>query len=127
MQIRNFIPTECHLWKNGNPSLEQLRNDLITLKAYEEDDHFIRKLKQCRGCGQLYFYEFYEQIDWQGGNDAQYTTWIPVQDVKTADELSQLSRIELLRFTSIRRDFPADAHVPDSPKWVVKANYDKEA
>ncbi|QZZ20445.1 hypothetical protein J5X98_24915 [Leptothermofonsia sichuanensis E412] len=105
--------------------MDQLINDLITIKVYEDDYHLIRQLKKCKDCGQLYFYEFYERIDWQDGKDPQYTTWIPVQNVETADEISQLSPIELLSFTSIRRNFPLDAKKPDDPKWVVKANRGK--
>jgi hypothetical protein len=57
----------------------------------------------------LYFYEFYEEIDWQGGNDPQYRTWIPVDDAASAQILNSLSVYEILKFPSIRCDWPRDA------------------
>lgn len=105
--------------------MEQLVQDLTTIKVYADDYHLLRQLKKCNECGQLYFYEFYEWLDWEAGNDPQYTTWIPVQNVETADEISQLSPLGLLSFTGIRRNFPAEAKQPSDPKWVVKANQEK--
>ena len=98
--------------------MDQLRNDLRIIDTYEEESHLIRRLESCMKCGQLYFYEFYEEIDWAGGNDPQYRTWIPVEDAESAKELSTLSTLELLRFPSIRSDFSSDAQVPADPKWV---------
>ncbi len=118
--IDSFIPTECHLWKNGDPSMDQLRTDLITIKTYEDDSDLIRELKKCRVCGQLYFYEFYEWTDWEGGNDPQYRTWIPVQDISDADTINELSSMELLRFSGIRSDYPSSAKRPSGPRWIVK-------
>ena len=116
----SFVPTECHLWKNGNPTMDQLLRDLITIKVYEDDADFIRELKKCKSCEQLYFYEFYERADWDGGNDPQYRTWIPVQDVGKGDLLSKLSSIELLNFSGIRSDYPRSARMSSHSKWVVK-------
>lgn len=98
--------------------MNQLRKDLLVIDTYEEDSHLIRRLEKCRKCGQLYFYEFYEEIDWTAGNDPQYRTWIPVEDVESAKELSTLNYLEILRFPSIRCDFPSDAQAPSDPKWV---------
>ena len=116
----SFIPAQCHLWADGDPTIDQLRGDLITVKVYEDDSDFIRELKKCRLCEQLFFYEFYERIDWNGGNDPQYRTWIPVQDVENADELSKLSPMDLLQFSGIRSDFPLSARKSSRPKWIVK-------
>ena len=116
----SFIPTGCHLWINGDPSIDQLRNDLITVKTYEDDSDFIRELKKCKLCGQLFFYEFYERIDWSGGNDPQYRTWIPVLDIESADAISKLSTMDLLQFSGIRSDFPSSTRMSSRPKWVVK-------
>ena len=118
--VDSFIPTGCHLWINGDPSRDQLHKDLITIKVCEDDSHLVRKLKNCRVCGQLYFYEFYEWIDWKGGNDPQYFTWIPVQDVSVADAISKLSPFELIPLAGIHSDFPSNARTPSGPRWVVE-------
>jgi len=122
MAIRSCVPEDCHLRKNGNPSADQLRHGLVTIETYEDDSHLIHTLERCRQCGQLYFYEFYEKVDWVESNDAQYRTWIPVQDAESAQELSKLSPLDLLRFPSIRSDFPSSAQSPTDPKWVVPAS-----
>ena len=118
--VNSFIPTGCHLWINGDPSMDQLRKDLITIKVYEDDSDFIRELKKCVLCEQLFFYEFYERTDWEGGNDPQYRTWIPVQDKDKADMLSKLSSMDLLNFSGIRSDYPQSARKSSHPRWVVR-------
>jgi hypothetical protein len=61
------------------------------VKTYADDSHIVRDLLKCADCGHLYFHEFYEEIDWKEGNDAQYTSFIPVDDIRSADNLSKLS------------------------------------
>ena len=117
---QSFLPANCHLWTGGNPSMEQLRGDLTTLLVYEDDPHRTRALKQCTHCGQLYFYEFYEWIDWENGNDPQYQTWIPVPDAAQAAALNRLASIELTSFTRITSDFPADAQTRSAPVWLIQ-------
>ncbi len=56
------------------------------VKDFEDSSHFDRSLLRCRACGQLYFYEFYEEIDWANGNDPTYRTWVPVEE-KDVDSL----------------------------------------
>lgn len=119
MAIHNKIPFQCHLWQKGAPTAKQLLKDLVDVATYEDDSHLIRKVKRCRKCRQLYFYEFYEEIDWVGGNDPQYRTWIPIEDEDSAEELSSLSPLQLLRYSGIRSDFPSDADHPIAPRWVT--------
>ena len=48
--------------------------------------------------GQLYFYEFYEVVDWKDGNDKQYSTYIPVDTPEQIEALKASSVFDLLRF-----------------------------
>ena len=98
----------CHLWNKVDLALEDLIQDLLPEHNYEDESHLIRRLLKCKKCGQLYFYEFYEEIDWQEGNDPQYRTWIPVDDIESANQLNTLSIFEILKFPSIRCDWPHD-------------------
>jgi hypothetical protein len=118
MAIRSGLPSACHLRGSGNPSSDQLRNDLEVIDTFVDESHLIRRLERCRKCGQLYFYEFTEEIDWLDGNDPQYRTWIPVQDAQSALELSKLALGGLSRYPAIRSDFPSDAAAPTAPVWV---------
>lgn len=63
--------------------------------------------------GQLYFFEFYEEIDWEGGNDPQYTTYIPVETNEEIETLKKSSPLELLQFfPRLQIDFPKEAKEP---------------
>jgi hypothetical protein len=76
-------PTQCHFWKSDQPPRQ---NETELVKSFEDDSHLTRALLRCRDCGQLYFYEWYEEIDWENGNDPFYQTWIPVEE-KDIDDL----------------------------------------
>src|SRR5262245_9338935 len=43
-----------------------------------DDSHFFVTLGRCRSCDQDYALVFCETVDWQGGNDPQYSLRIPV-------------------------------------------------
>ena len=76
-------PTQCHLWNLDHPTPQ---GEMELVKNYVDESHFDRALMRCRQCGQLYFYEWYEEIDWESGNDPSYATWIPVEE-KDIDDL----------------------------------------
>ena len=118
MATDSVVPRDCHLRAQGNPTRDQLRNDLRVIDTYVDESHLIRRLEQCKLCGQLYFYEFYEEIDWLEGNDPQYRIWIPVEDADSARELNKLGPTQLLGYTGIRSDFPSTADIPTGPRWV---------
>jgi len=120
--IRTSEPTECILWKTDVLTIEQLREIFDLVTTYEDDSHLIRKLLRCNECGHLYFREFYEEIDWQEGKDAQYWTWIPVDDQESAENLSKLSVMKLLMYPSIRYDYPKGADIPRGPAWHSRRN-----
>jgi hypothetical protein len=107
-----MIPVQCHLWQK-----EEITSDDISvfscfeiLHTFEDDSHLMRRLIRCKDCGQLYFYEFYEEIDWVGGNDPQYRTYIPIESEEEAREMAKLSPSGLLRFRPrLQNDWPANA------------------
>jgi hypothetical protein len=116
-EISTSDPTECFLLQAGALTIEQLRGAFDLVSTFLDDSHLIRKLLRCKECGHLYFYEFYEEIDWQEGNDGQYWTWIPVDNQESAEGLKALSVMEILQYPSIRYDFPKGADTPRGPKW----------
>ncbi len=113
--IRISKPTKCVLWQIETLSIEQLRHAFQVMATYIDDSHLIRTLLRCLECGQLYFHEFYEEIDWIEGKDAQYSTWIPIDDAESGEELSKMSPLALLVFPSIRYDYPMGADEPRGP------------
>ncbi len=88
----------CHLIE-GTPTESDLSPSdahFDVIKTFEEDSHLSRRILKCKRCGQLYFYEFYEEIDWKEGNDSQYCTYIPIETVEEAEELNKKSQFALL-------------------------------
>ena len=109
--------TSCHLWNNKKLSKNDLYNSLEVVEVYDDDSHQMRSLKRCKKCGQLYFYEFKEFIDWKEGNDAQYRTYIPVEQKEDAEKLSNESGFSILTYPSIRIDYPSNAKKPSKPYY----------
>ncbi len=95
-----------------NPSKDGFKFEHV--ETYAESSHFDRGLVKCRECGQLYYYEFYEVIDWEEGNDKMYSTYIPIEyDKALIEDLNQRSPMGLLGI------FPRLQWDPDgSLKWI---------
>jgi hypothetical protein len=59
------------------------------------------------------FFEFYEEIDWEGGDDPQYSKYIPVDTGAEIEMLKKASPLQLLHyFPQLRHDFPKGAKSP---------------
>jgi hypothetical protein len=107
-------PTQCALWKKPELIDEPNRRDRFELlDTYVDESHLFRDLLKCEECGQLYCFEFYEEIDWEDGNDPQYSTYIPVETGAEIQILRKASPLKLLEhLPQLRRDFPKDAKSP---------------
>lgn len=91
----------CHLLA-GTPTeadLLPLNVNFDVLKTYVDESHLWRYLLKCKKCGRLLFYEFKEEIDWENGDDPQYTTFIPVKSEDEGEILQRKSSLELLGIT----------------------------
>jgi hypothetical protein len=89
-------------------------DSLRLIHIYQKEVHLEHFLFQCK-CGQLFFHEFYEVVDWKEGMDGQYQLWIPVEDEGSARVLSQFSPLKLSSFPSIRVDLLPGTIVPSLP------------
>jgi hypothetical protein len=108
-------PTQCALW--ARPELINELKDRINhfelLETFVDESHLDRDLLKCKECGQLYFFEFYEEIDWEDGDDPQYWTYIPVETGAEIETLKKASRLKLLEcLPQLRRDWPKGAKSP---------------
>lgn len=99
----------------------QKRQDFFELiGTYVDESHLMRDLLKCRECGQLYFHEFYEEIDSEDGNDPQYITYMPVETEDEIKTLKAASQFGLLAFSPrLQKDFPMDAEKP-AVRWIGK-------
>jgi hypothetical protein len=122
MQRQFPKPTQCVIW--DTPELVRaapMKEGFELIDTYADESHLRRYLLKCRECGQLYFFEFYEWVDWEHGNDPQYSKYIPVPTVEDAQMLRKASQTELLLFSpSLNIDFPRDAEAP-TIYWAGKA------
>lgn len=115
-QIVISKPEKCHLW-TALPTGEELVNAFEHVKTFRDDYHHTRDLKKCKACGQLYFCEFYEQIDFRDGDDREYYCFIPADSFETADKLNNLSRFALASLPGIFMNFPP---YDSKPYWNNK-------
>lgn len=112
------MDNKCHLLEKEPPetALAPIWEKFDNLKVYEEESHVFRYLLKCKFCPQLYFFEFYEEIDWNEGKDSQYVTYIPIKNKEFADEINKLSQFELLQIRPrLQKDFVGDTK---TIKWV---------
>jgi len=84
-------PTQCVLRENPNLIVGAQDDSFERIETYADESHLMRHLLKCRECGQLYFFEFYEEIDWEDGDDSQYKTYIPVETEAEIETLKNAS------------------------------------
>jgi hypothetical protein len=120
-QRRFAEPTQCVLWDDPKLVRGTRMKELFELiDTYADESHLKRYLLKCRECGQLYFFEFYEWVDWENGNDPQYSKYIPISNLDDAEMLKNAEPHDLLRFSpSLNIDFPKDAEAP-TMYWAGK-------
>lgn|SRR3989338_5008882 len=113
------LPTQCRLWKKKqltNQDLD-LHENFDVMHTFTDASHHARKLLKCKECGQLYFYEYYEKIDWATGNDPQYSTFIPIDTEDKTKLFKDLSPLELMGYPRIQWDWPIKEGEPDA-RWA---------
>lgn len=114
-------PKQCDLWDHPErivPRSWLERFELVEM--FEDTSHWWRKLLKCRTCGQLYFHEFYEIVDWKDGDDPQYWTFVPVYTDGDVERLKKLDHAQLLGvFPQLRRDYPKGASAPKA-FWITE-------
>ncbi len=110
-------PLKCTLWRNLEP-LENIPEIFEAIETYVDDSHHRRSLLKCRECGQLYFYEFLEFVDYENGDDPQYRAYIPVTSTEDAATLSNLPQWDIAAYTpAIHSDWPKGQDRP-AVFWV---------
>ena len=108
----------CHFLKSTptESDIVPATDQFDEIKTLVDESHLIRRILKCKKCGQIFFYEFYEEIDWIEGKDPQYRTFIPVDTIEEAQELNKKSEMELLGvFPRLQSDFVGDTK---TIKWV---------
>ncbi len=91
-------PTQCALWEHPELALGKFRATFELVEEYVDERHVERSLWKCQECGQLYFREWHERIDWDKGDDKVYVTLIPVQTPEEISALKETDVFSLLRY-----------------------------
>ncbi len=91
-------PTQCALWEHPERALGKFSKTFELVEEYVDDRHLERSLWKCQECGQLYFREWYERIDWEKGDDKVYVTLIPVRTPEEITALKETDVFSLLRY-----------------------------
>ena len=62
------------------------------------EPHFIVQLRRCAECGQQFVWVFSESVDWEGGEDAQHRSVVPVsaEEAQALENLGGLIEAESL-------------------------------
>ena len=110
-------PTQCVLWKKGCITPEDLNFKL--LKVFISSTYMKRSLFECRECGQRYFHEWYEHINFNR-DASMYDTYIPVDTDEEIDKLSKIENSEGLAriFPQLHGSFTNDGD--ECLKWITQ-------
>lgn len=80
-----------------------MQKQVECIKTYKDSSHLDYRLMKCKTCGKLYFYEFYEYVDFSGGNDQIYCTYVPVNSEEEADAMyKNIDRVSVSSYEHIR-------------------------
>jgi len=93
------LPKSCVLWLDPASVVSlPLQDGFKLLETFVKESHWWRYLLECRECGQLYFFEFQEEVDWVDGDDPQYCTWIPIDTDEQVQRLKMAAPLDLRMF-----------------------------
>ena len=103
------IPAQCHLWQAEKLTMKDLLEALTVVEAILDEPHQTRDLRKCEFCGQLYFHEFLDWIDWEKGDDPQFQTFIPVDSKEEIGPLREADEFGLQSFSPrLLADYPKE-------------------
>lgn len=103
------------------PSTELIKaSDLV--ERFDDTSHLMHSLIKCRECGQLYYYEYYDEVDYEDGDEPVFLTYIPVDTDEEIERLKAMSRSELMSVVPrLHYDIPKGADAP-IVRWVHHTN-----
>ena len=113
-------PEQCVLWREPELVGLQPAERFELVETIADSSHASRAVLRCRECGQLYLYDFREEVDWEKGDDPQSTTYVPLRGPEDIERLRGASSLELMACSPrLERDFPKGAKEA-SVRWVGK-------
>jgi hypothetical protein len=102
----------------------QARQNFVGIAALVDESHFIVSIRACPHCGQHFVSLVTELIDWAQGDDAQYSSLLPLTEEESQELILQGEQLNPRRLEELGRerrflqiDFPTG-----KPKRVAWAN-----
>ena len=79
----------CHLLQNDKIKRDILYDSLERIEDLLDESHLHYSVEKCKTCGQLFFFEFLEFVDWANGDDPQYLTWVPIKTMEEGRKIAK--------------------------------------
>jgi hypothetical protein len=112
----------CILWKDPDATLARPMKDVFALDWQSaHESHFWRYVLRCRACGQRYFFQFLEEIDWDGGLDDQLTLYVPFDDETELERLKTTAPRDLTGVTPRLQIHSPMGSRTKTRNWVTQA------
>ena len=115
--MSDFGCSRC--WPDAPEAAWDARRQYDRAAILIDESHFIVAVLRCTACDQHFVSIFTESIDWNGGNDPQYWTVMPLtkEEVgRLASLRDRLGEADLNALPSdrrsLQRNYPADAEQP---------------
>jgi hypothetical protein len=83
----NFGCERC--WPASAEECYKALGDLAFVRSLIDESHFIVNIRSCRQCRQKFLLVFTELIDWEGGDDSQCMTLLPISEIEASTLVSQ--------------------------------------
>ena len=100
----------CCLFNRPESELNNaMRDQLENLKTIHESSHLDYIVKKCKNCGAIFLFEFKEWVNFGGGSDEIYLTWVQVEHDAIAKHFD---------WNNIRCHKP-QIHRGDDDKWHI--------
>jgi len=90
----------CHLFGKGEIVLEDLKSLEVVEVLHDDGSHYERSVKRCKECGAWFLYDFIEYVNYSGGDDAIYCTYVQADSKEFALRMHESNK-------PIRDFFPA--------------------
>lgn len=89
-------PAQCLLWNKMDLTPLDLKLEMVEM--FVREPHLERDLFKCKECGQLYFHEWYEHVNFK--HDAfMYETYFPVETKEEIEALKNTkTSVEIMQF-----------------------------
>ena len=114
-----MTPTSCRLWRDPEGTLARRMEEVFErVETLYQSSHDWRYVLRCRECGQLYLFDFHEDIDWEAGDDPSWVTYLPIAG-DALDRPAELRQMDLRAHRPyFMKDWPKGVEKPVK-RWVV--------